>query len=65
MPFALHNRKSHIGSDDNKEKNTMNWILEAYAGVYQTVTGLGRFYNDDVALAKKRLEREDAKALRR
>lgn len=43
----------------------MNWILEAYAGIYQTVTGLGRLYDNDAALAKKRPERDDAKAPRR
>ena len=43
----------------------MNWILEAYAGIYQTVTGLGHFGNDGVALAKKRPERDDAKMSRR
>ncbi len=38
----------------------MNWIFEAYAAVYQTATGLGRYRRDDIAPAKKQYERDDA-----
>jgi hypothetical protein len=46
-------------------RKPMNWIFETYATVYQTVTGLDRCCNGDIALAKKQLERDDAKTPRR
>jgi len=42
----------------------MNWIFEAYANVYQTATGLGRYGRDDIAPAKKQCETDDAKTPR-
>ena len=44
----------------------MNWIFEAYAGVYQTATNMGQGWYGDAAPANKDEQvRHDAKAARR